>query len=119
MMGTKIPASPPPPAKVSEILGGIDLDYMPNENALGEGKGIGFGAGLQFNTGHKTFGPFYADFDAGAGFDVMLKNYGVVNCKGQSEPLGVNGWYANGQVWAYIEGAIGIEVKMRFSYNFV
>ena len=76
MMGTKIPASPPPPAKVSEILGGIDLDYMASENALGEGKGIGFGADLEFNTGHKKLGPFYAEFNAGAGFDVMLKNYG-------------------------------------------
>jgi hypothetical protein len=114
VMGTKIPASPPPPAKVSEILGGIDLDYMANENAIGEGKGIGFGAGLQISTGRKTLGPFYAEFDAGAGFDVMLKNYGNVFCKGQSSPLGVNGWYANGQVWAYLEGAIGIKVNLRF-----
>ncbi|MEN8122995.1 MAG: hypothetical protein ABFS35_21830, partial [Bacteroidota bacterium] len=116
MMGTNIPASPPPPAKVSEILGGIDLNYMANENALGEGKGIGFGAGLQFNTGHKESKSkvFYADFDAGMGFDVMMKNYGNVNCKGLSEPLGINGWYANGQVWAYIEGAIGISIDWRF-----
>ncbi len=114
MMGTKIPASPPPPEKVSDILGGINLDYMANLNALGEGKGISFGAGLQFNTGHKEFKPFYAQFDAGAGFDVMLKNYGNVNCKGLSGPLGINGWYANGQVWAYIEGSIGIEVHWRF-----
>jgi hypothetical protein len=112
VMGTKIPASPPPPAKVSEILGGIDLDYMANENAIGEGKGIGFGAGLQISTGRKTLGPFYAEFDAGAGFDVMLKNYGNVFCKGQSSPLGVNGWYANGQIWAYLEGAIGIKVDI-------
>lgn len=114
MMGTQIPASPPPPAKVSEILGGINLDYMANENALGIGKGIAFGADLQFNTGHKNFKPFYATFDAGAGFDVMLKNYGNVTCKGLSNPLGINGWYANGQVWAYLEGAIGIDVKLKF-----
>jgi hypothetical protein len=114
VMGTKIPASPPPPAKVSEILGGVDLDYMANENAIGEGKGIGFGAGLNISTGDLGFPPFYASFDAGAGFDVMLKNYGNASCKGQSEPLGINGWYANGQVWAYIEGAIGIKVNLRF-----
>ncbi len=114
VMGTKIPASPPPPAKVSDILGGIDLDYMANENALGEGKGIGFGAGINISTGDLGFPPFYASFDAGMGFDVMLKNYGNVACKGQSEPLGINGWYANGQVWAYIEGAIGIKVNLRF-----
>ncbi|NJO88739.1 MAG: hypothetical protein HC831_07050 [Chloroflexia bacterium] len=73
MMGTNIPSSPPPPAKVSEILGGIDLDYMADENALGEGKGIAFGAGLYMSTGDLEFTPFYASFDAGAGFDVMLK----------------------------------------------
>ena len=117
MMGTTIPASPPPPAKVTDILGNINLDYMSFENSLASGKGIGFGAGLQFNTGNKTFKPFYAEFDAGAGFDVMLKNYGNVNCKGLSEPLGINGWYANGQVWAYLEGAIGIRVDWRFIHG--
>ena len=44
----------------------------------------------------------------------MLKNYGNVFCKGRSEPLGINGWYANGQVWAYLEGAIGIKVNLMF-----
>jgi hypothetical protein len=114
MMGTNIPGSPPPPARVSKILGDIDLDYMGDLNQLGEGKGIAFGAGLELSTGDLKFPPFYARFDAGIGFDVMMKNYGNVSCKGQSEALGINGWYANGQVWAYLEGDIGIKIDWRF-----
>jgi hypothetical protein len=117
MTGTKIYESPPPPENVSRILGSYNLDYTSNLNLLGEGKGIAFGAGLRFNTGEKKFFPFYAKFDAGAGFDVMLKNYGQVGCKNQSTPLGINGWYANGQVWAYLEGSIGLEVDWRFIHG--
>lgn len=113
MAGTKIPGSPPPPEIVSDILGGIDLDYMKDENALGMGKGVGFGSALAIDTGDLTFLMFYARFQAGLGFDIMLKNYGDdVRCKGRSEPLGVNGWYANGQAYAYFDGKVGIRVKV-------
>jgi hypothetical protein len=113
MVGTTIPGSPSPPEKVAKILGGIDLDYMRDENALGLGSGFALGAALTMNTGDLTFGNFYARFDTGAGFDLMLKNYGAdVNCAGRSGPFGVNGWYANGQAYAYFDGAIGIKVDV-------
>ncbi|UII26436.1 hypothetical protein LVD15_24590 [Fulvivirga maritima] len=113
MVGTKIPGSPPPPEIVSDILGGMDLDYMADENALGLGKGLGFGASLSVDTGDLTFLMFYARFQAGLGFDIMLKNYGDnVRCKGRKDPLGMNGWYANGQAYAYFDGEIGIRVKV-------
>jgi hypothetical protein len=113
MVGTKILSSPPPPAKVSEILGGIDLDYMGDENALGTGKGFAFGAAMEFDTGDLTFFAFYSRFQAGLGFDIMLKNYGDnVRCKGRSKPMGVNGWYANGQMYAYFDGKVGIRVRL-------
>lgn len=113
MVGTKILGSPPPPENVSRILGGVDLDYMRDENALKSGGGFAFGAGFSIDTGDLQFLMFYARFAAGAGFDIMLKNYGDnVRCKGRSEPLGINGWYANGQAYAYFEGAIGIRVKV-------
>ncbi|MEM9340097.1 MAG: hypothetical protein AAGA66_15280, partial [Bacteroidota bacterium] len=111
MMGTTIPGSPPPPDEVSEILGGIDLDYMDDLNALGSGAGIGFGSAFSIDTGDLTFLMFYARFKAGSGFDVMLKDYGNAQCIGRG-PLGINGWYANGQAYAYFDGAIGISVKV-------
>lgn len=61
---------------------------------------------------------FYASFSAGVGFDVMLRNYGVdarcANNMDSDEPIGINGWYATGQMYAYIQGAIGIAINIGF-----
>ena len=112
MVGTKIPGSPPPSAEVSSILGGINTDYMKELNSLGTGKGIAFGSSFRINSGDLNFLIFYASFKAGMGFDVMLKDYGNATCQGSSSPLGIGGWYANGQAYAYVEGKIGIKVKI-------
>ncbi|UXP33659.1 hypothetical protein N6H18_06795 [Reichenbachiella agarivorans] len=111
VMGSVVPDSPPPPQKVSEILGGMDLDYMKDLNALADGAGIGFGASLTMDTGDKTFLIFYGHFAVGLGFDIMLKDYGNVTCAGRGQ-LGIDGWYANGQSYAYFDGVIGIKVKV-------
>ncbi|MEL6533868.1 MAG: hypothetical protein AAFQ98_00585 [Bacteroidota bacterium] len=114
MVGTKILGSPPPPPEVADILGmdPEDLDYMRDLNALGDGAGFAFGAAFSMDTGDLTFLMFYASFKAGAGFDIMLKDYGSASCSGSSGPIGINGWYANGQAYAYFEGKIGIRVKL-------
>jgi hypothetical protein len=112
MVGTKILGSPPPPENVSRILGGEDLDYMRDLNALGTGAGFAFGAAFGVDTGDLKFLMFYARFAAGAGFDIMLKDYGDARCKGESDRIGINGWYANGQAYAYFEGKIGIRVRV-------
>lgn len=113
MLGDEIPGSPPPPPQVSRILGDIDLDYMRDENALGTGRGVALGGSFLFDTGDKKFLMFFGRFSMGTGFDVMMKNYGnEVKCKGSSRTLGVNGWYANGQAYAFVEGNIGIRFKL-------
>jgi len=115
MIGDDIPGSPAPPSEVSSILGGMDLDYMRDLNALGNGSGFAFGADLRMDTGHMKFLMFYARFLAGAGFDIMVKNYGPnARCEGSNSPIGVNGWYANGQVYAYLQGEIGMDVNVKF-----
>ncbi|TRX33239.1 hypothetical protein FNW52_15890 [Flavobacterium sp. ZT3R18] len=115
MMGDDIPASPPPPAIVAQILK-LDvgsLDYMRSENAstLGSGKGFAFGSDFSIKTGNMNFLVFYANFEAGLGFDVMVKDYGEALCKGTGQ-IGINGWYANGQSYAYLQGEMGIDVKL-------
>jgi hypothetical protein len=116
-MGSVLPPSPPPPARVAEILGATveELDYMRDENKIKTGGGVAFGASLEVNTGDLTFAIFYAKFEAGIGFDVMLKNYGSnTSCKGSSGAVGINGWYANGQVYAYLAGELGVKVNLFF-----
>jgi hypothetical protein len=115
MMGNQLPGSPPPPDNVSSILGGKDLDYMRDLNALGAGKGLAFGAQFEASTGKQRFLMFYGHFSAGAGLDIMVKDYGAgAICEGSSDPLGINGWYANGQAYAFVEGNIGIVVDLAF-----
>lgn len=112
MLGDYMPGSPPPPAQVAEILG-LDistLDYMRDENALKGGRGIAFGSRFSFDTGDMTFLIFYANFQAGFGFDIMIKDYGETICKGSGQ-IGVNGWYANGQAYVYLQGEMGINIK--------
>ncbi|KOY84369.1 hypothetical protein AD998_21410 [bacterium 336/3] len=115
MIGDDLPGSPAPPQEVSNILGGMDLDYMRDLNALGNGSGFAFGADLRMDTGNMKFLMFYARFLAGAGFDIMVKNYGTnFRCEGSNEPIGINGWYSSGQVYAYLQGEIGMDVNVKF-----
>jgi hypothetical protein len=115
MLGDDIPASPPPPAIVAQILKlpPNALDYMRSENssALGSGKGFAFGSDFSIKTGDMSFLIFYANFEAGLGFDIMVKDYGDAQCKGTGQ-IGINGWYANGQSYAYLQGKLGIQVKI-------
>ena len=113
MMGDNIPGSPPPPAIVADILGvkGESLDYMRELNALGNGRGFAFGTSFDIDTGDMTFLFFYARFQAGLGFDIMVKDYGQSTCKGRGV-IGINGWYANGQAYAYLQGELGIHVRL-------
>lgn len=116
MAGSLLPGSPPPPAEVSQILGvdANELDYMRDENALKNGGGIAFGASLDFDTGDLSFLLFYARFQAGMGFDIMLKDYQEAKCSNTGDQVGINGWYANGQSYAYLQGELGIRVKLSF-----
>ncbi|MFJ1390102.1 Ig-like domain-containing protein [Capnocytophaga canimorsus] len=116
MIGTKIYETPEPPAKVAEILGmkASNLGYMQSLNQVREGKGFAFGSHLNFDTGDINAGFIYARFAAGLGSDIMLKNYGNTHCKNRSGELGINGWYASGQTYVYLQGELGIRVRLFF-----
>jgi hypothetical protein len=116
MTGTKLPASPPPPTNVASILGveAQELNYMRDENALANAGGFAFGSDLSIDTGDLSFLIFYANFKAGVGYDIMLKNYGEAACRNTGEQVGIDGWYANGQSYAYLQGELGVRVKLLF-----
>ncbi|OXA93991.1 hypothetical protein B0A66_05475 [Flavobacterium hercynium] len=114
MAGTVLPGSPSPPPNVADVLG-VDvkqLQYMRDENALKNGGGIAFGANLQYDTGDLGFALFYARFQSGLGFDLMLKDYQQAKCYNTGDQVGINGWYANGQAYAYLQGELGVKVNL-------
>ncbi len=116
MTGSKLPGSPPPPVEVANILrvDQSELDYMRDENALKSGGGFAFGTSFSIDTGDLRFLVFYARFKAGAGFDLMLRDYKEAKCANTGDQVGINGWYANGQAYAYLQGELGIRIKLFF-----
>ncbi|RPH33594.1 MAG: hypothetical protein EHM93_04740 [Bacteroidales bacterium] len=113
MVGTELPDFPALPAKVASLSSKINFTNMRSTNLTKSGGGFAFGASLVASTGEKSFLIFYGKFELGAGFDFMLKNFGTdARCEGRSGPLGINGWYAQGQAWAYVDAAIGVKVRV-------
>ncbi len=117
MLGDNMPRGFQPPSEVAKILNrqpSSDLQGSRDENALGDGRGVAFGVGLKVGLNAK-YGPFFAEIYAGMGFDVMLTNYGPkAICANTGKRIGIDGWYAQGQVYAYVKAAIGIEAKVGF-----
>ncbi len=116
MAGTSVPELNPPPQQVLQSLSQNGETYEGNQNtlALQNGSGFTMGANFTFDTGDRTFLIFYGRFGCEIGFDILLKNYGNLACEGSSEPIGINGWYAQGQSYAWIAAALGIKVDLPF-----
>ncbi len=114
MAGNGIPALPEPPEKVMSLLKDKDKSIFRNRSGLQElsnGKGMAFGAAFDAGVSVEPW-PFYASLNVGAGGEFLLTNYGTeAECKGREVHIGINGWYASAQLWAYVEAAIGIKVK--------
>jgi len=117
MAGHDIPDAMMMHPKVLQYLDMDNADFNGNrqEGDLAMGNGLAFGANFELDTGDLTFLIFYARFELGAGFDVMLLDYGnKAFCEGRNGGLGINGWYGKGQAYAYFGGKIGIKVKLFF-----
>ena len=116
MAGKNVPELPPPPEKIISFLNKRGERY-PTERTgeVFNGKGLALGAAFEFDTGERTFLIFYGRFGCGVGFDILLKNYeDNVTCKDREGPIGINGWYAQGQAYAWIAAEVGIKIKLPF-----
>jgi hypothetical protein len=113
MLGADIPALPPPPSKVLNMLSAEKQQKLTRNNSgeLNSGKGIAFGSSFNVNF-NAEFTPFYASIGAGMGSEFLLTDWKGRGCSNLSYTPGINGWYAEAQAWAYIQAAIGMEAKI-------
>jgi hypothetical protein len=112
MAGTRVEDMPPPPPEVTSVLNIGSGNFMEAENSMSTGRGIGFGAHFKVEAGIGKDGGFiYAYLGVGAGADILLRDYGEARCKGSGQ-IGINGWYASGQAYAYLQGRVGVRVKI-------
>lgn len=114
MLGDNIPELPPPPQNVLRNFSRAKQERLNSRSdyEIAEGKGIAFGQSLsiKFNA---EMTPFYARMGAGLGAEFLLKNYGAnAFCAGSEPPLGINGWYARAQAWAWVEADIGLQARV-------
>ncbi|MDR0559689.1 MAG: hypothetical protein LBG92_05930, partial [Prevotellaceae bacterium] len=118
MIGNTLPdESPEVPQKVLDILKlkASDVSFFNGTtSAMSNGGGVAFGSSLTVSTGDITFLIVYASFNAGLGFDIMLKDYGSAQCKGRNGNIGIDGWYATGQAYAYLQGEVGVKINLLF-----
>lgn len=116
MVGKRIPELPLPSQEVMDILHTSPSDYqkLANTPELASGTGLALGGAFKFDTGEQTFLMFYGRFGCGIGFDILLKNYGNATCDGSTEAIGINGWYAQGQAYAWVLASLGIKVDLPF-----
>lgn len=96
-LGNDLPPMPSIPTRLRSMF----PNYTPPDLNLGRGNGIAFGSRLNFGFDANFF-VASADLDVVAGFDVALKQYNNVMCannSGTPTELGINGWYALGQIY--------------------
>ncbi|MEM9548012.1 MAG: hypothetical protein AAGA77_18670 [Bacteroidota bacterium] len=104
-IGTKVPPFPGLPPRVRHL--GRDLDLKDRNRA--SSRAFAFGASFEAYIDATKFGTG-VEVGVGAGFDLMLRKYDDVLCLTQNGPeeIGLNGWYAMGQAWAFLDGKIKV-----------
>ena len=111
MVGTVIDPIPPPPSYVTNLVGGGSIGNI-DLNAIGNGNGFATGVefGVNFNGEFPQSGTWrgYIGCNIGGGFDLMMINAANATCSNFAGPIGVNGYYCMGQVYAYMGGSLGI-----------
>jgi TANFOR domain-containing protein len=105
-----IQGMPPPPP---EVINGLHGLYTAKRPLMSNGAGFAFGASMGFGPADLEFLIFYMKLGAGMGFDISLLKY-TEGCEGRSGLPGIDGWYAQGQFWAWAQFAFGIRVDTWF-----
>lgn len=104
--GSDVPGMPEVPDAVRQVV----YTYKPDDTFRKSGAGFVFGASLDL-TANIDFGIGSASARVLAGFDVGMKNFSDYTCNGNS--IGIDGWYAQGQMYALITGKLtvwGVEI---------
>jgi len=104
-VGTNVDPINPPPLYIKELIGS---KLRTNETLRSSGAGVSLGASLGIEAEISGGKVINANLEAEVGFDVMLRKYNNATCAESGEPVGINGWYGSGQMWAYLKGALEI-----------
>lgn len=116
MIGNSIEQPATPPAEVLAIVGQYGLNNLRDGEVLANGAGFCGGARISSSMGGQFGGDkfnVYYSLAFGAGFDMMLMNYGPnAHCSGSTDKVGMNGWLAGGSLYIYLNGIVGAQGRV-------
>ncbi len=111
MIGTQIDMIPPPPSYITNALSSgsyTPMDVSAAATGGGFAMGVEFGANFGGEFPKTTKWRGFLSVTIGAGFDLMMMNASNYHCSGSSTPVGMNGYYCQGQVYVYLNGSLGV-----------
>ena len=111
MVGQDLPDPlPPDSSAVLALLGNTDFSWP---NGVDEATGIAFGARAAMDQKF-DFYLLRMQLLAGLGFDMAFVSAANMACEGIADP-GIAGFYATGQVFAYLGGSVSLHVDVWFA----
>jgi hypothetical protein len=121
MVGTEIQPMAAVPAACQQIFNDNNLAETRDANKITTAKGFATGMSISV-IAKKSINLYiveaYGEIKAGIGFDIMITDYGSnARCSGSGDVIGINGWYAQGQAYAYLSGYIGIRGSIKIPPN--
>ncbi|MEO0468996.1 MAG: hypothetical protein AAF206_05205 [Bacteroidota bacterium] len=84
-----------------------------NDDLYNKGNGMVMGAVAEIST-EKSMGPLSGYLNAKVGFDVSLIKYSGIKCGDSEGEIGLNGWYARGQAYAFGKARLDLEYDFTF-----
>lgn len=117
MVGNKLPGLPPIPDIIYTNLPNIKKAEAGSQQKevdpkVTSGKGINLGAGIFAGIDLNVLF-FYARCTTLIGFDLLVQKTSNT-CGSHGNDYGINGWYAKGQGYAYLEGEAGLQLDVWF-----
>lgn len=88
-------------------------DENPRKPAVNNGSGFALGQQISVDTGKLKFLIFYARIALAFGYDISILDLDQ-SCEFSNGKMGLNGWYATGQVYSGIEAAVGLDINLWF-----
>ncbi|MCB0600778.1 MAG: hypothetical protein KDC28_06105 [Saprospiraceae bacterium] len=103
-VGDRIPPPAALPANVARLA--RVQDFSQNASMLSSGRGLAFGFSIGNAGDTSRVGPLLVTLSAQLGADLLMREMVGVQCAGRDGPVGINNWYAIGQVFAFLGGSI-------------
>jgi len=117
MAGKDLPPALPLPTEITSIIGPKNADAMRQLEALNIGNAFAFGARMALEIGSEGGEKnvsIYAHLKALIGLDINIRaTNNSAHCTFNNETPGINGWFANGQPFAYLQGKVGAAVQTK------